>query len=168
MEVLISVASKHGSTSEIGQSIGSVLQRNGHHVIFLDPEMVDEVHTFEAVVIGSAVYAGHWMKPALQMVERFSEQLQRRSVWIFSSGPIGDPPKPEEDPVDVTGVVASTQARSHRLFAGKLDKAKLGFAERAIVTALHAPYGDFRSWNDIEAWAEEIASALAELPVSGA
>jgi menaquinone-dependent protoporphyrinogen oxidase len=163
MEVLVSVASKHGSTAEIGQSIGSVLERRGHQVTFLAPETVEEVHTFGAVVLGSAVYAGHWMKPALQMVERFSEQLQRRPVWIFSSGPIGDPPKPEEDPVDVAGVVAATQARSHRLFAGKLDKSKLGFAERAIVTALHAPYGDFRSWTDIEAWGEEIAAALAEV-----
>ena len=48
-----------------------------------------------------------------------------------------------------------------RLFAGKLDVDQLGFAERAIIKALRAPCGDFREWDEISRWANEIAAALA-------
>ena len=61
---------------------------------------------------------------------------------------------------DVHDVVDATGAREHRSFAGALLRERLGFAERAVVAALHAPYGDFRDWDAIEAWAAEIAAAL--------
>jgi menaquinone-dependent protoporphyrinogen oxidase len=111
-------------------------------------------------VLGSAVYAGHWMKPAIDLAERFTDRWADRAVWLFSSGPIGDPPKPEEDPVDVERVMSLTGARAHRIFTGRLDKSKLSFPERAIVTAFRAPYGDFRNWEEIGAWANEIAEEL--------
>jgi len=38
----------------------------------------------------------------------------------------------------------------------------LSFPERAIVGALRAPYGDFRDWDVIRTWAEEIADSLVE------
>jgi menaquinone-dependent protoporphyrinogen oxidase len=81
-------------------------------------------------------------------------------VWLFSSGPVGDPPKPEEDPVDVAEVLAATRAREHRVFAGKLVRKQLAFPERAIVTALRVPDGDFRDWAAITGWAGAIATAL--------
>jgi menaquinone-dependent protoporphyrinogen oxidase len=81
-------------------------------------------------------------------------------VWLFSSGPIGDPPKPEEDPVDVAGILAATRAREHRVFAGKLVRKQLSFGDKAIAVALRVPEGDFRDWAAIKGWAAEIAAAL--------
>ena len=62
--------------------------------------------------------------------------------------------------MDVAEVMTVTGTRGHRVFAGKLDKAMLGFPERAIVGALRAPYGDFRDRDEIRSWAEEIADSL--------
>jgi menaquinone-dependent protoporphyrinogen oxidase len=81
-------------------------------------------------------------------------------TWLFSSGPVGDPPKPEEDPVDVAEVSEKTSAREHRVFSGKIDKSKLSFAEKAIVVAVRAPEGDFRDWDEIGDWANSIADSL--------
>ena len=81
-------------------------------------------------------------------------------MWLFSSGPVGDPPKPEEDPVDVADLVATTNACEHRVFAGKLVRKQLNFPERAIVSALRVPEGDFRDWTEIRQWAAGIADAL--------
>ena len=109
---------------------------------------------------GSGVYAGHWLKPAKEVVARCGTGLAERPVWLFSSGPIGDPPKPEEDPVDVADLLAATRAQEHRLFPGKLVRKQLTFPERAIVSALHVPEGDFRDWAGISSWAADIAAAL--------
>ena len=160
MKVLVSAASKHGATAGIADAIGSTLMTRGFEVMVKEPGHVEEVHTFDAIVVGSAVYAGHWMKPAIELTERFVERFPGKPVWLFSSGPLGEPPKPTEDPVDVAEVMKLTGAREHRVFAGKLDKAMLSFPERAIVGALRAPYGDFRDWDEIRSWAEEIADSL--------
>jgi menaquinone-dependent protoporphyrinogen oxidase len=47
------------------------------------------------------------------------------------------------------------------VFAGKLVRKQLSFPERAIVSALHVPDGDFRDWTEVRQWAAGIASALA-------
>ncbi|GAA1784720.1 hypothetical protein GCM10009682_03590 [Luedemannella flava] len=74
-----------------------------------------------------------------------------RPVWLFSSGPIGDPPKPDEHPVDAGSAVMLARARQHRVFAGRLDRDRLGLGERAVVAALGAPLGDYRNWAEAEA-----------------
>jgi hypothetical protein len=51
-------------------------------------------------------------------------------------------------------------ARDHRLFAGRIDRSKLGFAERAIMLAVRAADGDFRDLDAISAWVNEITDAL--------
>lgn len=158
--VLISAASKHGSTAEIAAKIGETLTQRGLEVTMSDPEAAPDPSQFGVVVLGSAVYAGHWLSEAKELADRIAGGTTKPRVWLFSSGPVGDPPKPEEDPVDVAPVVETTSARGHRLFAGKLDKDKLGFGEKAIVTALRAPEGDFRDWAAIEAWANEIADSM--------
>ena len=159
-KVLVAVASKHGSTAEIGREIAGTLEKQGLEVTDLKPEEVESPGGFDAFVLGSAVYAGHWMKEAKELVERLEPQLSRKPVWLFSSGPIGDPPKPDEDPVDVAEIIERTASRAHRVFAGKLVKKGLSFGEKAIVLAFRAPEGDYRDWDEIRSWAEEIARDL--------
>ncbi len=161
MRVLVTAASKYGATGEIASAIGETLGRRGLEVTVVPPEEVQTVEGFDAVVLGSGVYAGHWLKPAKEFVERFGGALAGRPVWLFSSGPIGDPHKPTEDPVDVADVSQATGAREHRVFAGKLVKKHLSFGERAMVVAFRAPEGDFRDWPEIERWASSIADAMA-------
>lgn len=166
MRVLVTAASKYGSAPEIAQAIGDVLAERGLDTTVSPPEEVEGIEDYDAVVLGSAVYAGHWQKPALELVERATDALAERPVWIFSSGPVGDPHKPEEDPVDVADIVERTKAREHRVFPGKIDKRKLSFIEKAIVLALRVREGDFRDWDAVRGWASKIASALQEHPVA--
>jgi len=160
MTILVSAASKHGATAEIAEAIGRVLRDRGLAVDVRPAENVTMVEGYDAVVLGSAVYAGHWLEPARRLAHNEATALAMRPVWLFSSGPIGDPPKPDEDPVDVAALIEGTGAREHRVFAGRLDKHLLGFAEKAVVLALRAPEGDFRDWAAVEAWAADIADTL--------
>lgn len=162
MHILVSVASKHGSTAEIGREIGRELANQGFSVEIVAPEDVVDPGRYQAAVIGSAVYAGHWRPEALELVDRAGSTLSEMPVWLFSSGPIGSPPKPEEDPIEIEALARAIGASGHRLFAGRLDRQSLNLGERAIVTALRAPYGDYRDWASIRIWAKEIAAALDE------
>jgi len=167
MRVLVSVASRHGSTAEIADKIGEVLKAAGIDADIRPPDQILGVAQYDGVILGSGVYAGRWLAPAKQLAERESAVLRSRPVWLFSSGPVGDPAKPAAEPVDVDLVRKWTDAIDHRVFPGKLDRQELGFGERAIVLAVHAAEGDFRQWEDVAAWAAGIVQTLQAPPVSG-
>lgn len=158
--VLVSAGSKYGATAEIADRIGAVLRDGGLDAEVLAPEQVDDLSRYQAVVLGSAVYAGHWVKGAKDLAHRLAASSPAMDIWLFSSGPIGEPPKPEEDPVDVAEIIEATSARDHRVFSGKIDKSKLNFGEKAILIAVRAAEGDYRDWAAIDTWANEIADSL--------
>lgn len=160
MKVLVSVASRHGSTTEIGETIAEVLAKAGHEVDRRDPDDVDGVDEYDAVVLGSAVYVGRWAASARAMVDRCAHGLTRRPTWLFSSGPLGFPAMPAEEPDELPGLQARLGAREHKSFAGRLDPDGLALAERAVVSLVRAQPGDFRDWSQITAWAEGIAHQL--------
>ncbi len=160
MKVLVTAGSKHGATYGIAEHIAKTLIDRSFEVELLDPSAVSDLAGYDAVVLGSAVYAGNWRKDATEFSERFSATLQTLPVWIFSSGPLGDEDDDESKLNQLEALMDSTGARSHTWFDGKLIKEDLSFAERAIVKVVGAPYGDFRDWDDIEAWAQNVADDL--------
>ena len=162
MKMSVIVASKHGSTAEIGRAVAARLVAAGHEVEVRTPADVRDLDGVDAVVLGSGVYAGRWIKEARDLISRLGSELSTRPVWLFSSGPLGDPLKPAEDPLDAAGAVAATHAREHRVFPGRIDKDSLSFGERAIVRAVHATVGDFRDWPAVTAWADSIDAQLVE------
>lgn len=160
MNVLVTAASKHGGTAEIAAWIGEELGRHGVHAVVREPGDVVSLDGYDAVVLGSAVYVGKWMEPATHLVKRLQKQFRDRPVFLFSSGPAGDPPKPDKDPGDVEAMRELSQALDHRLFAGRIARSQLGFGERAVMTALRVPDGDYRPRTEVESWARGIAERL--------
>ena len=160
MKVLVCAATKYGATGEIANAVADVLAEKGLEVTLIPPEQAGAIEQFDAVVLGSAVYMGQWMKPARELVDRSAAALAARPVWLFSSGPVGEPAKPAENPVDVSKILQSTKARDHRIFTGRLVRKHLTFPDRAMASAIRAAEGDFRNWAEIRAWAAGIASAL--------
>lgn len=160
MNVLVAVASRQGATMEIAERIAGVLRAAGLETTLERVEAVTAIDGCEAVVLGSAIRIGHWLEPARRFVREHGAELATRPVWLFSSGPIGDPPRPAADPLEIAGFASALGARDHRIFPGKLEMDRLGVAERAIMAAIRAPDGDFRRWPEIDAWAAGIAAEL--------
>lgn len=163
--ILVAFASKYGSTAEIARTVGGEIQSAGQKVDIRPIEEVKDLQEYTAVVLGSAVYAGQWRKEAGEFLLEYEGELAERPVWIFSSGPTG-----EGDPSELMGgwkfpdnlqpAAERIQPRDIQFFHGVLDESKLGFAEKLIVKALKAPVGDYRDWNAVKAWAQEIAREL--------
>lgn len=162
MKVLVSVASRHGASFEIAEEISATLAAAGFETAVLPPDAVTSLDGYDAIILGSSVYVGHWMDSAVNFVERYSKEIATRPAWFFSSGPVGHEPKPDDEPVDVGDLIAATGAREHRVFAGQVDRSRLGLGEKVLLTAVRAPEGDFRPWDEIRAWAAEIATALKQ------
>jgi menaquinone-dependent protoporphyrinogen oxidase len=167
MNVLVTAASKEGSTTEIAEAIAQTLGGRGLETTVSSPERVRDVRGYDAFVIGSAVYMGHWLEPAIDLVRRLAPAVSERPVWLFSSGPVGDPTRTlvqrmGADPVELPALLAQTKAREHRMFAGKLVKGKehLSRAQRISLSIFRGFEGDFRDWTEIDRWASQIADAL--------
>ena len=161
MTVLVTYASKHGSTRGIAEAIGRRLGERG-----LDAEVrpvveVPDLERYDTVVLGSAVYLGAWLKEAQAFVDRHEDTLRHMPLWLFSSGPTA-----ADQGMDLAVSVKTRErldalgARDHHLFRAALDAKKLGLLERTAIKAAKQPLGDFREWSDIETWADSIASGI--------
>jgi len=163
MRVLVTVASRHGATREMGAEVASQLRAAGHDVDELEPDDVEHVEPYDAVVMGSAVYVGRLALGLRDLVERQAGQLRQRPTWLFWSGPVGDPPMPETVPDDVTDIARTTGVRDVAVFAGRLDRDGLNISERALVALTRADAGDFRDLDAVRDWAQKIAAALRSI-----
>ncbi len=160
MRVLVTAASRHGGTAEMAGWISDGLRVEGHDAVVLDPDAVLSLDGFDAVILGSGVYAGHWLRAARSFVDRFGRELVARPVWIYSSGPVGDPRRPSGGPADGETMRLASGAREHRVFAGRIDRDTMGIGERAVIMAMRVTDRDDRPRDEVAAWASEIAAAL--------
>jgi menaquinone-dependent protoporphyrinogen oxidase len=175
MNVLVAYATRHGSTAGIAERIAAVLSGEGHTAQAVSVEDAGPVEDYDAVVLGSAAYMFHWLKPALTYAHRHREALAQRPVWLFSSGPlgveevdaVGNNVREGARPREFDELVRTLSPRGERVFFGAFDPAQkaVGLGER-VTRAMPAardllPEGDFRDWDDIEAWARKISAELS-------
>ncbi|MGV8968450.1 MAG: flavodoxin domain-containing protein [Cellulomonas sp.] len=161
MHVLVTTGSRHGSTREIGEAIAEVLERGGHTVEQVDPDEVTSLVGFDAVVLGSAVYVGQFSESVRALARRLEGALTELPLWLFWSGPLGASARPIGEPDDVDFLVRRLSPRGVRMFGGRLAPPELGMIERAQIAAVDVVAGDYRDFDEIDAWAGMISLALA-------
>lgn len=160
--VLVIAASRHHATLEIAEQIAARLVDRGIAAEAQPIDGVTDLTPYGAVILGSAVYMGRWLSEARRFAQVHASELSSMPVWLFSSGPLGpaDHLIPPGESADIPVLMRLTRARSHRTFGGRLEMRHLGFAERAVARSIHAPDGDNRDWNAIDAFAGDIADEL--------
>lgn len=161
LRVLVSPASKHGGTAEIGRRIARVLRDNGIDVDVTQPEDIHDVTPYAGYIIGSALYMGSWLPATQHFVDEHRDGLRLKPTWLFSSGPLGEA-KPEEPihPDVRDALMSASNACEHRLFSGRLELSRLGRRDRFVARWVGAKDGDYREWDDIDAWTRSIAEAF--------
>lgn len=161
-KVLVTSASRHYATHEIAEAITGALCERGIPAEARAIEQVTGLDEYGAVVLGSAVYMNRWLGEARRFAQIHASELSQVPVWLFSSGPVGDPrhPIPPGEAADVPVLRRLTRAKDHRTFGGRLEMKRLHFAERATARMMHAPDGDNRDWDAIDHFAGEIAEEL--------
>lgn len=165
MKVLVAVGSKYGATREIAQAIAAVLCDSGCAAECHDAKDVETLDPYDAFVVGSALYGGFWRRDASELVHDNLETLRSKPCWLFSSGPVGLPPRPTDVEGEGVRLSEEVQARAHGSFSGYLNPERLNDGERAIIRGLKASVGDYREWGLVKNWAKEIASQLTKAGV---
>ena len=161
--VLVAYASEHGSTAGLAQAIAKTLDDNGLRVTCVEASDVESLDPFDAVILGSAVYARRWRVEARRFLRRYAHELAERPFWVFSSGPIGDPAKDNaawEEPARTMAKAIELGARDHVVFGGSVPEHPEGMMMRSMAKNTPPEYRDRRDWDAVRAWAEGIAETL--------
>jgi menaquinone-dependent protoporphyrinogen oxidase len=177
-------ASRHGGTAGIASRVAEVLRADGLEVVLSDAADRPAASGFDATLVGAGVYLGSWVKEGVEFLERNQATLATMPVWLFSSGPlpgstketdVADPVTlalgPEEGPGSgghrkINELSAVIHPRGHRVFTGAYDPSDppKNMTERLVRMMPGSkgilPIGDFREWDDIEAWAREVAGEV--------
>ncbi|MCX5554697.1 flavodoxin domain-containing protein [Streptomyces sp. NBC_00038] len=161
--VLVTYGTTNGSTARIAEAIADVLRKDGLTAEVRPAQTVASVASYDAVVVGGGLYAGRWQKHARRFV-RHRRALTGRPLWMFSSGPL-DASASERDIPPVPGVrraMTRLDAKEHITFGGCLEDGVKGFFARKLVSS--GKGGDFRDFEQIEAWAAGIGAELVGEP----
>lgn len=162
MKVLVTASSRHGSTLEVADAIAARLADAGFTVEQSRPEDVQSLEGFGAVIVGSSVYLRQWGEAAKDFVSRFRQELRDMPSWAFSVG-MADVPKSKPEDVRKIGPVAIHAVfNGQKVFPGRYDPTSLSLRERSIGYVAGAVEGDYRDWEDINAWADTIAEELSK------
>ncbi len=167
-KALVAYASGYGMATGIAEAIGEVLRESGMAVDVLSVKKVKDIKGYDAVVVGSSVRAGNWLRRAKGFVEKHRDALSKLPVAYFvvcltlkedteenrqAVAAYLDPlyeAVPEVQPVDVG------------LFAGGFLYDKLNFFDKMILKKMESPEGDFRDWDAVKAWAGQVRPKLLE------
>jgi menaquinone-dependent protoporphyrinogen oxidase len=163
MNVLVAYASKRGSTTEIAETVAARLRREGLGVCLEPAGDVQSLERFDAVVLGSAVYMKRWPGDARHFLKKHRKALRQKPFWVFSSGPVGDPAQDDQawiEPPKLAQKVDDLGGRGHVVFGGCVPAEPRGMVERAMVDGIPKEYRDRRNWDEIRAWAKQVASDL--------
>ena len=173
MRILVTYASGFGATAEVAKEIADLLGRR--HVVEMHPlAAVRSLDRYEAVVLGSSLRAGRWLGAAPRFVSRFHEALAARPVAIFSLGLTahtreGSRRVLRESLPKLLGRYPEIQPVATEAFGGVLNYERYNPVIRTIMRKVALQEGlptsgftDFRDWEAIRKWAEELGERWAE------
>jgi menaquinone-dependent protoporphyrinogen oxidase len=162
--VLVAYASKKGSTREVAESIADRLSRDGLRTVVQPASHRVDLRTFDAVVLGGALYMGRWHRDARRFLHRHRRLLATMPVGVYAMGP-----STMEEHAAASSLGQLERALAHvadvapvaiTIFGGVIDPAHLHFPFNRM------PPSDARDWDAIAAWADEVARHIArpEIP----
>jgi menaquinone-dependent protoporphyrinogen oxidase len=174
-KILVTYASRSGSTAGVAEAIGKTLAEGGTQVDVLPMQEVKDLAPYQAVVAGSAIQAGQWLPEAMQFVKANRAELARKPFAAFlvcmtlamKKGEYRDQVAAWLDPVcTLVRPVSGGTDVPRGLFPGVLDLRQVpSFSDRmkfSISVKMGVwSEGDHRDWNAISAWAKSLRPLLS-------
>jgi menaquinone-dependent protoporphyrinogen oxidase len=170
-KILVTYASRTGTTNGVADEIGKVLTEKGFQIDVLPMQQVTNMAQYDAVIAGSAIQAGKWLPDALQFIQTNKTILNQKTFAVYlvcMTLAIKNNEKYRGFVSDFLDPVRSlVKPISEGMFAGKLDINKVPNLGDRIKFRLSVLFGvwkeaDHRNWLEIRAWAEELAIIITK------
>ena len=168
-KILVTYASRTGSTAGVAEAIGKTLIESGAEVDVRPMQDVRDIAPYRAVVAGSAIQGGKWLPEAMQFLRDFQISLAQKPFAAFLvcmtlAMRNGEKHRPHVAEW-LMPVRALARPVSEGLFAGALNIGKVpSFGDRlkfrlSVIFGVWSE-GDHRDWNAIREWANGLRSLL--------
>jgi menaquinone-dependent protoporphyrinogen oxidase len=167
--ILVTYASRTGSTAGVAEAIGKTLSGKGARVEVLPMEEVADLNPYSTVVAGSAIRSGQWLPEAMAFVHAHQDVLKNKKFAIFTVCMTLAMPGAQQYKSGVEEWVLPVRMLvkpvSEGYFAGRLDISRIrSFTDRAkfrlsVWTGVWKE-GDHRDWELIDTWAGEVMALL--------
>jgi menaquinone-dependent protoporphyrinogen oxidase len=159
--ILVAYASKKGSTAEVATFLGQRLRERGLIADVRRAAEVEDLASYEGVVLGGSVYFGRWHDDARAFLSRFGTALAGRPLAVFALGPkTASEDDLAESRAQLDRALGDAEPTTVAVFGGVIDPTKLRFPFNRM------PPSDARDWTAIAAWADEVASLVARQEVT--
>lgn len=156
--VLVAYATKYGSTREVAVAIAQTLREHGVETAVRPARDVHSLERYSAVVLGAALYMGHWHRDARAFLKRHHKALLDLPVAIFALGPLKTTEEAmQESRAQLDRALAKfpwLTPVAVSMFGGVIDPARLRFPFNRM------PKGDARDWTAIRAFADRLVIPL--------
>jgi menaquinone-dependent protoporphyrinogen oxidase len=167
--ILVTYASRAGSTAGVAEAIGKTLAENGLQVEVRPMTDIDDLTPYQAVVAGSAIQGGKWLPEAMRFMRDYRTQLAQKPFAAFLVCMTLAMKNADKYRAYVKDFLQPVRALvtpvGEGLFAGVLDISKIPSASDRLKFRLSVLLGvwsesDHREWDAIRAWAENIRPLL--------
>src|SRR5690349_16792724 len=159
--ILVAYATKHGSTREVAEALGTVASAAGFGIEVAPAHSVLSPMTgVDLVVLGAPIYSGRWHRDAGRFLRRHEHELATIPVAVFALGPRQDDP--------------ASWRRSWRQFHRALARRSrvrpvaiglFGGADPA--GRARAERRDLRDWTEIGAWMRNVLASAGTSAAPG-
>lgn len=175
MTILVTFASRSGSTVGIAEAIGKVLKQHGIAVDVRPMSEVENVKGYQAIVLGSAIRQEKWLPEAMQFIHKHQVELEHKPVATFlvcmalaTNNATRYASGLQSAKEWMRPVRELVQPMSEGYFAGALNLSKIKELHFRIVLSVLVmlglfPTGDHRDWDAINQWADGLPAQLLQV-----
>ncbi|MFN2151688.1 MAG: flavodoxin domain-containing protein [Anaerolineales bacterium] len=169
MNILVTYATRTGSTAGVAEAIAQTLIKNGFTADLRPMQVVNDFSNYAAVVAGSAIQNRQWLPEAVQFLQSNRTILRQKPFAMFAVCMTLAMRNGEKYRPSISEWLAPARAlvppASEGLFAGSLDISKIPSLSDRLKFRLSVLFGvwsqgDHRDWDAIHTWAEAIPQKL--------
>jgi len=163
--ILVTYATRAGSTAEVAAAIGESLSQRGFAVDVISVKDNPQLNDYHSVVMGSAIRMGNWLPEMVDYIKANQSALKGIPVALFTVY-MQNTGEDETSRSARQGYLAAIHPLLNQFeeafFIGKMDLSRLSFLDRMIAKMVKAKDEDLRDWDKIRDWASTVfASELS-------
>ncbi len=168
IRMLVTYASKCGSTGEIAAVLGEELSKGGFAVDIFPVDEIQTLKPYEFVVLGTALRFEKPLNEMMNFISKYKRDISDKKIAYFSTGVYMRDPSIENqnktrkmlEPLKVS----LPEPVSEAMFAGKVDYKKIAPFWRFLISMDSSGLmreGDWRDWQVIRTWGKQLVEQFS-------